>query len=136
MRRRGEFNPVNWILGLGFLAGGYYLYFVGPLWFERFDVQDVIGVAMNRHTNSPQGVVEEVVSGLNDPRFGSVTIQDEEGNPVVKPGLDVLSEDITVEGDEVSGVRKVTVRYQKVVRWLPTSRKSVMKFTVERSRVQ
>ena len=114
------------------LAGLYSVVMFVPLYLDHFDAKDIANATFNQYRDlQTEGVKSYLLQQLNVVKWATHEELDEEGNTVVKPGLGLTPEELTVEFDEKTKNLWIHFEYQRKVVLKPTDKVKVFKFVYD-----
>lgn len=124
---------LGYVLVAAVIAGLYSAVMFLPIYLDHFDAKDTANATFNQFRDlGVDGVRSYLVQQFNEAKWATHEETDEEGNVVVKPGLGLTGEDITVEFDENTKVLWVHLEYQRKVVLKPTDKVRMIKFVFDR----
>ena len=129
MRPSGAVNPISVLLVAALLAAVYWAIVAGPMYLDNFTVREIAETTIPRaYQSSDEALVQDVVTRLNMNEVGWHREDDENGQGLEVPGLGVSAQNVAIERDEAAHHLRVTIRYSRDVRLVPTSKWTTIDF--------
>lgn len=124
---------LGWVIAAAVIGAIYAAVMFLPVYVAHFDVQDAANSAFNGFKDLGEaGVRQVLLQQLNSEGFGHHEELDEDGAVVVKPGIGLKDDDLTVQFDDNTKILWVHLEYSKKVALKPTEKVRFVKFTFDR----
>ncbi len=116
---------------LAVVAGGFYVFHVGPLYMDNFEVKEAAAQAFNVYwLEGPDSAKKKLLIRLNERGKGEHLAVDDNGVESFKPGFNVDPDNVTIV--ETSGELRVRVTYERTVIFKPLKKRKVYHLTAEK----
>ncbi len=127
----GKTNPVSVLLLAAMVAGGWWLYTYGPIYWDNMEVKDEVskGVAQAILEGDVQAQ-NTMVNRLNKSVGWHYQLDEETQQEVVKDGLGLERDQVVVKSDSSTKMVTVRVEYDRTFQLAPFKQRKTLHFVV------
>jgi hypothetical protein len=134
VRKNGETNPVTVLLIVALVAISFYVFHVGPLYWDNLEAKEAAAEAFNVfYTDGEDLARTKLLTRLNIRSTNTEHYEvDEEGVETIKPGYGLQDENIAFIYDEETKQLTVRITYDRIVEFKPFKKRKTYHLVAEK----
>jgi hypothetical protein len=134
VRKNGETNPVTVLLIVALVAVAFYVFHVGPLYWDNLEAKEAAAEAFNIYYTDGEDIARsKLMTRLNIRSTNTEHYEvDEDGVENIKPGYGLKDENVVFIYEEDTKKLTVRITYDRIVEFKPFKKRKTYHLVAEK----